>query len=173
VTTFLVIGLVGLALLVVSLVVGDLFDGALDALAGEAFSSAVIGGFVSAFGFGAAAVEALGLGLVVALPVGVVAGVLFGWFAAWLTGLLRDGSSDATVATDDAVGHEGQVVTGVPAEGFGVVRVLVGGHALQLNARAERPLEPGTRIHVTGVLSPTAVTVAPVWDDHARGELLP
>ena len=51
-TTFMVIGVAGLVLLLVSLVVGDLFDGALDALAGDAFSSAVIGAFVSATGFG-------------------------------------------------------------------------------------------------------------------------
>jgi membrane protein implicated in regulation of membrane protease activity len=165
VTTFLVVGVVGLVLLAVSLVVGDLLDGALDALAGDTFSSAVIGGFVSAFGFGAAAMEALGFRLLVAMPVGLVAGLAFGWFAAWLTRLLRDESSDATVTTSDTVGHEGQLVTGVPIDGFGVVRVLVGGHSLTLNARAERVLEAGTRVHVTGVLSPTAVTVSPVWNE--------
>lgn len=53
-TTFVVIGVVGLVLLAVSLLLGDLLDSALDALAGDAFSTAVIGGFVSAFGFGTA-----------------------------------------------------------------------------------------------------------------------
>ena len=48
---------------------------------------------------------------------------------------------------------------------LGVVRVLVGGHPLRLNARADRALETGIQVHVTGVLSPTAVTVAPVWDE--------
>jgi membrane-bound ClpP family serine protease len=165
VTTFLVIGIAGLLLLAISLVVGDLFDGALDALAGDVFSSAVIGAFVSAFGFGAAVMESLGSPLAVSLPVGVVGGVAFGWFAGWLTTLLRDGGSDATITTDDTVGREGKVVTGIPAGGFGVVHVLVGGHSLQLNARAEQAIDPGTRIHVTGVLSPTAVTVAPVWNE--------
>jgi membrane protein implicated in regulation of membrane protease activity len=165
VTTFLVIGLVGLVLLVVSLVLGDVLDGALDVLASDAFSSAVLGGFVSAFGFGAATAEALGFGLVVALPVGVVSGTVVGWFAAWLTRLLRTGDEGHAVATESTVGFEGDVVTGVPADGFGVVRVVVGGHTLRLNARAERPLEAGTRVHVTGVLSPTAVTVAPVWTE--------
>lgn len=164
-TTFLVIGLVGLALLATSLVIGDLLDGALDALGGEAFSSAVIGGFVSAFGFGAAAVEALGWGLVVALPVGVVAGGVFGWFAAWLTRLLGDGSSDGTPATDDTIGLEGRVVTGIPQGGFGTVHVVVGGHRLRLNARADHPIEAGVQVHVTGTLSPTAVTVAPIWTE--------
>jgi membrane-bound ClpP family serine protease len=163
-TTFLVIALVGLGLLVVSLVVGDLFDGALDALAGDAFSSAVIGAFVAAFGFGAAAAQPA-LGTVLAVPVGVVTGGAFAWFAWWLTRLLADGSSDATPSIDDTVGRDGRVVTSLPAEGFGVVDVLVGGHVLRLNARAEQPISPGTQVHVTGVLSPTAVTVAPVWPE--------
>lgn len=161
-TTFLVIGLLGLALLVVSLVVGDLFDGALDALAGDAFSSAVIGAFVSATGFGGATAEALGAPALVAWPVGLVTGVVFGGFAYWLTRLLRD-DDGGTPTTDDTIGRDGTVVTGIPAEGFGVVAVVVGGHTRRLNAKAEIPLEAGTEVHVTSVLSPTAVTVAPVW----------
>jgi membrane-bound ClpP family serine protease len=164
-TAFLVVGIAGLVLLAVSLLLGDLLDGALDAVAGDAFSTAVIGAFVSAFGFGAAAMEAAGFGLVASLPVGVVAGVLFGWFAAWLTRLVRGGGTHTPPSTEDTVGREGQVVTGIPAGGFGVVRVYVGGQLLRVNARAETAIEVGTAVHVTGVLSPTAVTVAPVWNE--------
>ncbi|GAB2595564.1 hypothetical protein [Microlunatus antarcticus] len=165
-TVFLVLGVVGLVLLALSLVLGDLFGGALDALAGDVFSSAVIGGFVSAFGFGAALSEGLDAPLWLAVTVGAVVGAAFGWFASWLTRLVRGGGSDATVTTADAVGRDAKVVTGIPEGGFGVVRVVVGGHSLQLNARAERAVEPGTEVYVTAVLSPTAVSVAPV-----RGEL--
>jgi membrane protein implicated in regulation of membrane protease activity len=128
------------------------------------FSSAVIGGFLAAFGFGGAIAQAAGAPLLVTLPVGVVAGVGFGWFAAWLTRLVRDGGSDDTPAAEDALGRNGKVVTGIPADGFGTVSVLVGGHVVRLNARAERSLDAGTEIHVTSILSPTAVTVAPVGD---------
>ncbi len=165
-TIFLIVGLAGLALLTVSLVVGDVFDGVLDALAGDVFSSAVIGGFLAAFGFGAALVDGLNGPLPLTLVVGAVAGLAAAWFASWLTRLIRGGGSDAAVSTADTLGREAQVVTGIPAQGYGVVRVRVGGHALQLNARAELPIEPGTEVFVTGVLSPTAVAVAPV-----RGEL--
>jgi membrane protein implicated in regulation of membrane protease activity len=161
-TTFLLIGLAGLVLLGVSLLLGDLFDGFFDALAGDVFSSAVLGGFTSAFGFGAAITDSSGAPLAVSLPVGAVAGVAFGWFAAWFTRLVRDGGSDGTPEADDVLGREGTV------DGFGTVRVQVGGHVVRLNARSEKGAEPGTVVHVTGVLSPTAVTVAPVW-----GELPP
>jgi membrane-bound ClpP family serine protease len=163
-TTFMVIGAAGLVLLLVSLVLGDLFDGAFDALAGDVFSSAVIGAFVAATGFGAAAVQGA-IGTTLAIPVGLVTGVAFAWFAWWLTRLLRDGSSDATPTMDDTIGREGRVITQIPADGLGVVDILVGGHAMRLNARADQAIEPGTPVHVTGVLSPTSVTVAPVWPE--------
>jgi membrane-bound ClpP family serine protease len=161
--TFLVIGTIGLVVLVVSLVAGDFFDGALDALAGDVFSSAVIGAVVAATGFGGATAQALGAPTAVSIPIGLVAGGVFGWFAYWLTRLIRSGGSDDTLTTEDALGRPGRVVTGIPAEGFGVVNILVGGHTLRLNARADQPLDAGTEVHVTSVLSPTAVTVAPVW----------
>ena len=70
-TTFLVIGIVGLVLVGVSLVLGDIFDGVFDVLAGDVFSSAVLGGFVSAFGFGAALMQGIGAPAVVSVPVGL------------------------------------------------------------------------------------------------------
>jgi membrane protein implicated in regulation of membrane protease activity len=169
VTTFLAIGIAGLALLAVSLLFGDLFDGMVgglgDVLSSDWFSSAVIGGFVSAFGFGCALAQGVGAPALVTLPVGVVAGGAFGWFASWLTRLLRGSASDDPPSTEDTLGRGATVVTGIPADGFGTVRVQLGGHVLRLNARADRPLVSGTEVHVTGVLSPTAVTVAPVWND--------
>lgn len=161
-TVLIVVGVVGLLVLLVSLVLGDVLDGALDALTGDAFSTAVLGAFVAALGFGGATVDALGAPAWLSLVVGVGAGVLAGWFAAWLTRLVRDGGSDATPEADDVLGREGQVVSDVPADGYGTVRVLVGGHVVRLNARADAALPAGTAVHVTSVLSPTAVTVAPV-----------
>lgn len=164
-TTFLVIGLAGLGLVAVSLVLGDLFDGAFDALAGDVFSSAVIGGFVSAFGFGAALMQGIGTPALVSVPVGLGAGVVVGWLAWWLTKLVKDGGSDATLTADDALGRSGRVITAIPTDGFGAVRLMIGGHSVQLNAKAETPVQPGTEVHVTRILSPTAVLVAPVWNE--------
>ncbi|WP_051707232.1 NfeD family protein [Nocardioides aequoreus] len=160
-TALLVVGVVGLVVLAVSLLLGDVLDGLLDALAGDTFSTAVLGGFVSAFGFGGAAADAAGAPWPLTLGVGVVAGVAVGWFAAWLTRLVRDGGSDATPEADDLLGREGQVVSAIPADGYGTVRVLLGGHVVRVNARADGPLEAGTAVHVTSILSPTAVTVSP------------
>ncbi|WP_183094670.1 hypothetical protein [Nocardioides stalactiti] len=167
-TTFLVLGFVGLGLVLLSLVVGDhleaAFGGALNALEGDVFSTAVIGGFVSAFGFGGAAADGAGLPTLPAVAIGSASGVVVGWFAWWLTRLVKDGPSDGTVSIGDTVGQVAKVLTPIPGgDSYGVVRVTVGGHVLQCNAIAVLPVEAGTEVSITGVLSPTAVTVAPVW----------
>lgn len=160
---FLVIGIVGLVVIAISLLVGDLHSGALDGLGLDWFSTEVVGGFVSALGFaGAIAVDA-GAPDGIAVLVGVAAGVVFGAAAAGLTRLVRGGGTDDVPESDDTIGREGRVLTAVPDDGFGSVEVWVGGHTLRLNARSDQALGAGTRVHVTGVLSPTAVTVAPVW----------
>src|SRR5690606_2834793 len=130
---------------------------------GDWFSSAALGGFVSALGFGAAIADGAGAPGLVTGAVGLAAGALFGWFAAWLTRVVRGGGSDPTPTTDDAIGRDATVLSAIPADGFGTVKVTLGGHVLRYHARAEAPIEAGTPVHVTGVLSPTAVTVAPVW----------
>lgn len=162
-SVFVVIGLIGLALLAVSVLFGDLLDGVFDVLAGDWFSGAVIGGFVSAFGFGAALADNAGMSGGAVVAIGVAAGALFAWFGAWLTRFVRGSETDATPKTDDVVGLDAMVVAAIPADGFGVVTVRVGGHVVRYNARAEAPLDSGSEVHVTGVLSPTAVSVAPLW----------
>ncbi len=168
-TVFLVLGFVGLALVLVSLLVGDhleaAFGGAFNALEGDVFSTAVIGGFVSAFGFGAAAADGGGLPTPLTLVIGGVSGGVVGWFAWWLTRLVKDGPSDGTVSISDTVGQVGKVLTAIPGgDSYGVVRVSVGGHVMQCNASSLLAIEAGAEVSITGVLSPTAVTVAPVWN---------
>jgi hypothetical protein len=168
VTLYLVLGFAGLALIALSVIVGDLLEGALggalSALESDVFSTAVLGGFVSAFGFGAAAADGAGLPTLPAVVIGAGSGAAVGWFAWWLTRLIKDGPSDGTVAIGHTVGLVGRVLTDIPGGGgYGVVRVSVGGHIMQCNASAVLAIPSGTQVSITGVLSPTAVTVAPVW----------
>lgn len=170
-TTFLIVGGLGLLLLFVSLVLGDLLDGVFDALTGDIFSTAVIGGFIAAFGFGGALVQDLTGSAVV----GGVAGLGFGAVAAagtvGLTRLVKDGASDATLTAADSLGRPGRVISQIPADGLGTVRLAIGGHTVQLSARADQPVEPGTEVHVTEILSPTSVRVAPVWNELPRPDV--
>ena len=166
-TPFLILGFAGLALVALSLVIGDLLDGvlegALDALDADWISTAVIGGFVSAFGFGGAAADAGGLPWPVSVAIGTGSGLVVGWFAWRLTRLLKDGPTDGAVTMADAVGATGVVITAIPAEGYGVIRVRLGGHTMTVNATAHAAIDAGDEVHVTGVTSPTAVSVNAVW----------
>lgn len=166
-TVFLVLGVVGLVVVALSLVAGDIHTGAFEALEADWISSAVLGGFTSAFGFGGAIAVATGLSRPLAVVVGAAAGVAVGWLAWKLTRLLKDGPSDGTVTISDAVGHVGRVVTPIPETGYGVIRLAVGGHTLTCNASSTIPLDSGAEVQVTEVLSPTAVRVTAVWKpDH-------
>ena len=163
-TTYLVLGVVGLVLISVSLLVGDLLDGVLDGLGADWFSTEVVGGFVSALGFGGAIAVQAGAPGPLSLLVGLVVGTAFGAAAAWLTRLVRGGATDGAPRTSDVVGHEGVVISAIPGSGsYGTVQVRLGGHTLRFNAAADLELEAGARVHVTQVLSPTAVSVSPVW----------
>lgn len=166
-TVFLVLGIAGLVLVGLSLVAADLLDGTFEALEADWLSTAVIGGFTSAFGFGGAAADAGGLPWPVSVAIGLGAGVVVGWFAWWLTRLVKDGPSDGTVTISDAVGQVGKVVTPIPSNGYGVVRVVVGGHTLTYNASSNTPIEAGDEVNVIGVVSPTAVNVTAVWKSPA------
>ena len=168
-TTYLILGIVGLVVLGVSLLVGDVLDGllggALDGLGGDWFSTEVVGGFVSALGFGGAIAVSAGAPGPIALAVGLVVGTAFAWMAAKLTRLVRGAGTDEAPAAADVVGHQGVVLSAIPDDGFGTIRVYVGGHTLRYNASADLGLEAGSQVHVTSVLSPTAVTVAPMWSE--------
>lgn len=91
-TTYLILGILGLVVLAVSLLLEDvldgLLDGALDGLGGDWCSTEVVGGFVSALGFGGAIAVSLGVPGLLALGIGLVVGTAFAWLAAQLTGLV-------------------------------------------------------------------------------------
>ncbi len=158
-TVFIVIGGVGLVLLVVSLVVGEVHGAALDMLDNDLFSGAVVAAFLSALGFVGALIEGTSGYTPLATGAGVAAGGAMGYAARGLTRALQRGGDDATIRTEALPGRTGHVVEDIPLHGLGVVTVRVAGHPARLHARADRPLQAGTPIVVDTVLSPTSVTV--------------
>lgn len=159
--TFWIIGGIGLVLLLVMLLVGDVLDGLnhLEFLDSEFFSAASIAGFLGAFGFTGAGVLSLTHSNTAAIVAGAFMGALFGWLVAWATKKLKEGETDAVPRTQNLVGASGTVISAIPEDGFGEVRVFSGGQPLKLNARGERALPGGTRVWVSDVLSATSVLV--------------
>ncbi len=159
--TFIIIGCVGLAILALSLVLGDLFDlsGHFDGILGsDLFSTAAIASFLGAFGFaGFAAQKQFGLG--VAIAVGLVVGVIVGYGAMKLTRALQRDPGTPSLNTSTMVGLSGTVISAIPAGGFGEIRLSTAGHTLKLNARSHTDIAQGTEVWVSGVISATAVEV--------------
>jgi membrane protein implicated in regulation of membrane protease activity len=160
---FLIIGAAGVVVLALALLGTELFHFLGGDIDGP-FSVEVVAGFTGAFGFGAAIVnELVGAGspgmIALAAVGGLVAAVPTAWFAARLSRAARNMNTDPTPTRDHLVGALGLVVTPVPAQGYGEVRVRVAGQPLKLNARADRPIPVGTQIFVVETLSETSVHV--------------
>ncbi len=159
-TTLLVIGGVGIAMLLISLIIGDLVDGLLDGIGPDFLSGMALAGFLAAFGFVGALVANAGGSTTVTVLSGLAAGAAVGAGAGYASSRLMRGGDESTVRSSGLVGLHGTVIEPVPVEGYGMVSVVAAGHITRLNARADGPLPSGTAVVVTAVLSPTSVRVS-------------
>ena len=166
---FLVVGALGLGVLLLSLVVGEIGD------LGDAdgpFSVPAMAALLGGVGFGGAAAAALlpdglpdaGRGLL-ALAAGLVVAVPLAWVAVRLSRGLRDMPTVETVTRHHLVGTQGVVVSDVPSPGYGEVSLAVAGQSLKFAARSDSPLRAGTPVYVVEALSDTAVQVVPTAPD--------
>lgn len=160
-SVFLVVGVVGLAILLLSLLFGEIIEGVvdLDFLGGDLFSTASIAAFLGAFGFGGVASFTFTDAIWSAVIVGLIAGGLALWGATALTRWLKSGEENAVVRTQDLVGATARVITAIPKGSYGEVLVQTPGGNIKRNARAEVELPSGTQVWISGIVSPTAVSV--------------
>ncbi|WP_198588079.1 NfeD family protein [Geodermatophilus chilensis] len=166
---FLGVGALGLGVLVLSLVVGEVGD------LGDAdgpFSVPAVAALLGGVGFGGAAAAALlpetlpdaGRALL-ALVAGLLLAVPLAWAAVRLSRGLRDMSTAETLTRHHLVGSQGVVVSAVPSPGYGEVRLVVAGQSLKFAARSDSPLRAGTPVYVVEALSETAVHVVSTAPD--------
>lgn len=158
---FLVIGAVGLGLLIVALLFGEVVDVFDVDIGGGFLSGPVIGSFLAAFGFGGAlAMYSADLGVTGGALAGLGGGVVVGGIAGVATRSLMSMPTDETLRTGDLVGSTATVVTPIPEGGFGEVNVSHLGQTLKYNARAREAIEVGTSVKVITILSSSALMVA-------------
>jgi membrane-bound ClpP family serine protease len=155
---FLVIGGLGLLLLMLSLLGVELFD-----LDGFVSLEAVAAGMAT-FGFAAAIASwsldaRTGIALLGAAGIGVLGAVPAGWLALRLAAAAQRMHTDATPARDDMLGELGLVVTPIPAQGYGEVRIALGGQPVKVNATADAPIPLGAQVFVIAAPSETSVVV--------------
>lgn len=155
---FVVVGVVGLALLVFSLVFDDLLGDFLDT---PFLSSAAVGGFGSAFGFAGLLVDHSGAGTWAAVLAGLAAGAAMGGVGYVVSRAMHSAPTSDTPSMATVVGASGAVTVAVPTDGLGEVAVHVGSTVNRYSARSATPLPVGTPVTVTAAISPTSVHVAP------------
>ncbi len=162
-TLFLVVGVIGIVVVLLSILLGDIVDGLidLDVLGGDLFSLASIAAFLGAFGFGGVISLSILNVTWIAVIVGVVAGILAAWGAAAFTGWLKRSEAHSTFKSRSMVGSTARVITDIPAGGFGEVRILGSGQSRKRAARSDIPITAGTEVWVSAIVSPTAVEVTP------------
>lgn len=170
VTPFIIIGAVGLALVVLSLVLGEVFEGILGGFdidaGGGMFSGPVMGSFLASFGFGAALIiYTTGVGAAAGALGGLISGLVVGGIALAMMRTLLNMPTDETVTTSGLTGAPGVVITPIPADGFGEVTIRHHGSQHKYNARAQTPIPAGSPVRVTAVLSASAVHVEHAADD--------
>jgi len=162
-TAFLIIGGVGLAIVLASLVLGEFLEGVFEgADAGGVLSTPVIGAFLAAFGFGAALIlYSTDSSMAPAALGGLVSGGVVGGLAMLITKNLMSMPTDEPVRSADLVGQKATVVTPIPANGLGEVSLVFRGQMMKMSARSGEAVSAGMSVKVTAVTSPSSVVVEP------------
>ena len=156
---FLGIAAVGFVFLLVSLVVGDIFDSlgfdtGLDSGAEVAIlDSRVISVFVTAFGgFGAIGIQ-LGLSIFASSLLGLGGGVVLGGLVSLFGRFLYKQQSSSSVTTSQLVGRLAQVVVSIGPGSLGQVSCRIGEERVEKLARARdnREIKAGATVRVDEV----------------------
>ncbi|WP_094450680.1 NfeD family protein [Parenemella sanctibonifatiensis] len=159
---FWVVGMIGVAILLLSLVLGEIFDSffqSFEGLGGEWFSTAGLAGFLGAFGIGGGIASNVGLPVFLAVVVGLAAGAVTAVGVGWAINFLRKQGNYATVDTKQVVGSSAQVSNAIPEDGYGEIKLVIRGNPTRYNAKADYPIPAGEKVWITEVLSATAVRV--------------
>jgi membrane protein implicated in regulation of membrane protease activity len=164
---FFGLGITGVVLLALSLV----FDGVLDGAFGGVLEGAldgwlslpVVAGFLATTGFGGVlATDLLDAGPLVATGCGAALGAGAAWLTYRFSLALMRGQTSVTPRGADLVGTAGDVVTAIPADGFGEVLLRLAGQPVKFAARSTAPVARGTEVWVEAVPTATSVVVRPV-----------
>jgi len=145
---FLAIAAIGFIFLLVSLILGDIFDsfGMDTGLDGGAdghglLDSRVISVFVTSFGgFGAIGIQ-MGLGIVVSSFLGLVGGVVLGGLVSLFARFLYKQQSSSSVGMAQMIGRTAQVIVSIAPGSLGQVSCRIGEERIEKLARSKDNLE--------------------------------
>ncbi len=165
---FVIIGGVGFLFLLVSLVLGDLFD-----MAGVHFDgpdsgdfgfldSRVLSVFITAFGgFGAIGVQ-LGWGALLSSLFGLLGGGIFGGIVSLFGRFLFSQQASSSVTDDDLIGRTAQVTVAIKEGQVGQISCRVGDERVEKIARSTggEELKAGTVVKVMSIAGDSVIVSA-------------
>jgi membrane protein implicated in regulation of membrane protease activity len=152
---FLGIAAIGFVFLMISLIVGDIFDSVgfdsgLDANGHGFLDSRVLSVFVTSFGgFGAIGIQS-GLGIVVSSLIGLGGGVVLGGLVSLFARFLYKQQSSSSVGTSQLVGRTAQVIVSIAPGNVGQVSCRVGEERVEKLARSKdnQEIKAGTMVRI-------------------------
>lgn len=163
---FLAIAGLGFIFLLLSLVVGDLFDSfGIDAgVDGGAdthglLDSRVISVFITAFGgFGAIGIQ-MGFGIVASSIMGLAGGVVLGGLVSVFARFLYKQQSSSSVGTEQMVGRTAQVTVAIAPGNVGQVSCRVGEERIEKLARSKdnREIKAGSMVRVEEIAGDSVI----------------
>ena len=175
-TIFLIIGAIGFLFLLISFVVGDVFealgfDFGLDASHDfGVFDSRVIAVFLTAFGGFGAIGSAIGYGAFGGSLFGLLGGVAFGAIVFYFGKLLYNQQSSSSVSEEDLIGRAAQVVVSIRPDGLGQISCRIGEERIEKLARTTggEEIKAGQLVRIESIGSDSVIVSI---DDGSRGFL--
>ena len=157
---FLIIGIIGAVLLLISVLLDGIFD--FFDFGDGPLSLTTIAAFTAIFGFAAFAAVGAGASTSIAALVGAIAGIAGAAIAWWLSRLIRSAESNTSVTSGELMGAEASVVLAIPAGGLGEVALVRHGERVSLAATADTAFARGARVRIAQTLTATSVRVEPL-----------
>ena len=169
-TIFLIIGAIGFLFLLISLVVGDVFeafgfdfDPDLDG-SGDfgLFDSRVIAIFLTAFGGGGTIAAALGYGTPASLGAGFLGGIVFGAIVFYFGKFLHSQQASSAVRLEEMLGRSAEVIVSIKPGQVGQISCRVGEERIEKLARARdgREIKAGALVRIDSIASDSVIVSA-------------
>ncbi len=167
---FAIIGGVGFIFLLVSLVLGDIFEmfggdadlGGADGTDFGLFDSRVIAVFITAFGgFGLIAAWA-GFGTVPSSLSGLLGGVIFGGIVSAFGRFLVSQQASSSVTDDDLIGRTAQVTVSIKPGTLGQITTRIGDERVEKLARTASgdEIKPGAIVKIAAIAGDSVIVEA-------------
>ncbi len=171
ISVFLIIGGLGFLFLMISLIVGDLFDAFQIDLDLDTngdfglFDSRVVSVFLTALGFVGAISVWFGFSALVAGLFGVATGIALGAFVFAFGYLLHKQQASSSVSDRDLIGRTAQVTVGIKPGGIGQISCLIGDERVEKIARSkyDEEIEAGKTVFIEEVSSEAIIVT--LFDD--------